>query len=147
MKRTTRETILVVVLAAILAACGSGAEMRPSPDSPSTLAGTAWRAVSVSGAAPVAGREPTLIFQTDQVNGSTGCNQYFGGFTYAEGAITFSQVGMTMMACDDPVGTVEAAYTKALGGTMSVTIDDGGQLLLSGPGGEILFAPEVPAAG
>ena len=121
--------------------------MSPAPEAPPTLAGTSWRAISVSGAAPLAGREPTLIFQADQVNGSTGCNQYFGGYTYAEGAITVSQVGMTMMACDEPVGTVEAAFTKALSGTMSVAIDDGGQLLLSGLGGEILFAPEAPAAG
>jgi putative lipoprotein len=121
--------------------------MSPTADSPPTLAGTAWRAISVSGAAPVAGREPTLAFLADQLNGSTGCNQYFGGYTYAEGAITVSQVGMTMMACDDPVGTVEAAFTKALSGTMSAAIDDRGQLLLSGPGGEILFAPQGPTTG
>ena len=42
------------------------------------------------------------------------------------------------MACDDAVGTVEAAFTKALSGATSAAIDDGGQLLLSGPGGEIL---------
>jgi len=48
---------------------------------------------------------------------------------------------MTMMACEDPVNTVEAAYTKALNAATTAAIDDGGQLLLRGPGGDILFAP------
>lgn len=138
-----RAFLTLLVLAALVAACGPGAEMSATPGAPSTLAGTAWRAVSVSGAAPVAGREPTLAFSADKISGSTGCNQFFGGYTYADGTIKMENVGMTLMACDDAVGTVEAAYTKALNGATTVTIDDGGQLLLSGTGGELLFAPDA----
>jgi heat shock protein HslJ len=141
MSRVPLLLLLAAVLAAI-AACGPGSEMSPGPSAPSSLEGTAWRAVSVSGAAPVAGREPTLVFTADGVNGTTGCNQYFGGFTYADGAIGFSAVGMTLMACDDEVGAVESAYTRALNGAAKVSIDDGGQLVLDGSGGQVVFRPE-----
>jgi hypothetical protein len=48
---------------------------------------------------------------------------------------------MTLIGCDDAVGTVEAAYTKALNAATSATFDGDGQLLLSGPGGDLLFMP------
>jgi heat shock protein HslJ len=114
---------------------------------PATLAGTAWRAVTVSGAEPVPGREPTIRFEEERLNGSTGCNQFFGGYTYADGTIAVSQVGMTMMACDDAVGTIESAFLTVLNGATSASIEEAGQLLLGGLGGEILFAPEAPAEG
>lgn len=142
MKRASISLLLLAAVAAIAAACGPGAEASPVPSTPTTLAGTSWRAISVSGAAPVQGREPTLIFADEQrVNGNTGCNGFFGGYAYGDGEIEFSQVGMTMMACEDPVNSVEAAYTKALNAATTAAIDDGGQLLLGGPGGDILFAP------
>ena len=115
--------------------------MSPSPESPETLAGTSWRAISVAGEAPVEGSNPTLAFTEDEVNGTTGCNQFFGGYTYDAGTIKFDQVGMTMMACDGPVSTVEGAYTAALNGAATVSIDEGGQLLLTGTGGDVLFVP------
>ena len=141
-----RAAFAAVLFTALLAACSPGADVSPSPSAPSSLAGSSWRAVSVAGASPVAGSEPTLVFAADQVSGTTGCNQFFGGYTYAEGSIKFDQVGMTMMACDDPIGTVEMAYTAALNGATTVTIDDGGQLLLSGTAGDVLFRPDSGAS-
>jgi heat shock protein HslJ len=146
MKRAT--PLLLAVLAVVLAGCWQpGAEMSPAPSAPETLAGTAWRAISVASVAPVAGREPTLAFASDtEIDGNTGCNGFFGTYTYAGGAIAFSQVGMTMMACDDPVGSVEATFTAALNAATTATIDDGGQLLLSGNGGDLLFKPDTETA-
>jgi heat shock protein HslJ len=141
MSRVPFRLLVIAVLAASAAACGPGTEMSPGPSAPSSLEGTAWRAMSVSGAPPVAGREPTLVFTADQVNGTTGCNQFFGGYTYADGAITLSNVGMTLMACDDAVNGVEAAYTKALNGAATAAVDSDGRLLLSGSGGQVLFVP------
>jgi heat shock protein HslJ len=119
--------------------------MSPDPSVPATLAGTSWKAITVAGAAPVAGREPTLTFTDDGINGNTGCNGFFGGYTYTDGTLKLSQIGMTLMACDDAVGHVEMAFTQALNGATSVSIDDGGQLLLSGSGGDVLFAPIADA--
>ena len=142
-----RISLAMLLLAVVVSGCFQpGLGMSPSPSAPSTLAGTSWRAVSVSGAVPVAGGEPTLVFAEDQVSGTTGCNQYFGGYTYADGAISLTNVGMTMMACDGPISATEAAFTQALNGATTVSIDDGGQLLLSGSGGEVLFKPDAAAA-
>jgi putative lipoprotein len=114
----------------------------PTPEAPGSLAGSAWRAVSVDGASPVEGSEPTIVFTANEVSGTTGCNQYFGGYTYDAGSISFSQIGMTMMACEGPISEVEAAYTAALNGATTVTMDDGGQLLVSGSAGDVLFTPD-----
>jgi heat shock protein HslJ len=133
--------ILFVVVTALAAACGPGADMSPESSNPQTLAGTSWRAITVAGAAPVVGREPTLTFTDDGINGNTGCNGFFGGYTYADGTIAFSQMGMTLMACDDAIGGVEMAYTQALNGAATAAIDDDGRLVLGGSGGEIVFAP------
>ena len=40
-----------------------------------SLAGTAWRSVSVAGAAPVAGREPTIRFEADRISGKMEMNR------------------------------------------------------------------------
>ena len=141
MSRVSFRLLVVVALAAIAAACGPGTDMSPGPSAPSSLEGTAWRAMSVSGAPPVAGREPTIVFTADQINGTTGCNQFFGGYTYVDGALTLSKVGMTLMACEDAVNTVEAAYTKALNGATTATVDSDGRLLIGGTGGQVLFVP------
>jgi putative lipoprotein len=121
--------------------------MSPASEAPPTLSGTAWRAVAVSGAGPVQGREPTIRFDDERVSGSTGCNQFFGGYTYGAGTISLSQIGMTMMACDDAVGTIESAFLEALNGATSASVDESGRLLLGGSGGEILFEPEAQAEG
>jgi len=114
----------------------------------SSLAGTAWWAVSVAGAAPVAGREPTITFAADRVSGTTGCNQYFGGYTLVGGAIAFSEVGMTRMACDDAIGQIEGAFTSALTAATTAAIDAEGRLHLAGTGGEIVLEPDSePATG
>lgn len=111
-----------------------------------SLAGTAWRAVSVAGAAPVAGREPTIRFEADRISGTTGCNQYFGGYTLVGGAIAFSAVGMTRMACDDAIGRLEGAFTSALTAATTATVDPDGRLHVGGTGGEIVLDPR-PATG
>lgn len=132
---------VLLVCAAVVAACTAGPEMSQSPSGPLTLAGTSWRAVSVAGAAPVAGHEPTLTFTTDEINGSTGCNQYFGGYTYWRGTIKLSNVGMTLIGCDKEIGAIEGKYTQALNASTSASFEDGGQLVIDGRGGQLLFAP------
>ena len=119
--------------------------MSTGPSAAASLAGTSWRAFSVDGAAPVAGREPTIAFTEDRITGTTGCNQYFGGYTYDDGTIGFSPIGMTMMACDDAVGEVESSFTKALGGASEAAIDSQGRLVLSGTDGSISFDPVTTA--
>jgi heat shock protein HslJ len=129
---------LVVVLA--LGACGSG----EGPD----VAGT-WVLVSgtVDGEAivPFEGHEINLSVEVAgteaQLSGSSGCNQYFGGWTIEpDGSVTGSPVGGTLMACMEPEGLMDAEirYLDALGRTDRADVD-GASLVLTGPDAELVF--------
>lgn len=138
----TPTALLLVLLLAALAACSSAGSASPSTDPvPDTLAGTSWRAVSVGGRSTVVGREPRLAFEATKVTGSGGCNQFGGDYTYADGRLSFGELPMTLMGCDEPIGSIEGDFLKLLGGGVTVTVDDGGQLLLEGPAGQALLVP------
>ncbi len=129
---------LAVVL--VLGACGSG----EGPD----VAGT-WVLVSgtVDGEAivPVEGHEINLTVEVDgaqaQLSGSSGCNQYFGGWTIeSDGSVAGSPIGGTLMACMEPEGVMDAEtrYLDALGRTDQADVD-GSSLVLTGPDAELVF--------
>ena len=134
--------VLFALLLVVIAACSSGGAASPSTDSvPSTLAGTSWKAVSVGGRSTVVDRPPTLTFDATNVSGSGGCNQFSGDYTYADGRITFGELPMTLIGCDEPIGSLESEFLEVLGGGVTVTMDDAGQLLIEGPGGQALLVP------
>jgi heat shock protein HslJ len=135
---------LILLVAAPLAACTDADLDREAR--PTTLAGTAWRVLSVNGRVPVPGSEPTAAFTAAEVRGSAGCNQYGGRYIYdsASGSITFQGLGMTAMACAEPArNDFEGLFTQAINAATSASIDPEGRLVLSGPGGEIVLAVEA----
>ena len=135
------KTSLVALLACLVIACAGGA---PSPSGPAgipTLAGTSWKAVSVAGRTTVSGSEPTLEFDATKVTGSGGCNGFGGDYTFSDGRLTFGEMPMTLIGCEEPISTIEGDFLKVLTGGVSVSVDDGGQLLLEGPGGQALLVP------
>ena len=137
----TPAVLFVVVLALLLSACGDADLTREAH--PTTLAGSAWRVVSVNGRPAIAGREPTAIFAATDVKGSAGCNSYGGQYAYdaATGAIAFRNLAMTAMACAEPGrNDFEGIFSGALNRATSASIDPEGRLVLSGPGGEIVLA-------
>ena len=139
---TVRRALLSGLLAVAVAACSLGDPPSPStPAAPDTLAGSSWKAVSVAGRSTVVGREPTLAFEANRVSGSGGCNQFGGEYIYTDGRLAFGEMPMTLMGCDDPIGSLETDFLKVLGGGVTVSLDDGGQLLLEGPGGQALLVP------
>ena len=82
------------------------------------LAGTYWKLTHVEGAAvaaPPGQREPHMVLQAGQgrVQGFAGCNGFFGGYEVKDGAIRFSKLGATLMACPEGMDT-EGAFLKAL---------------------------------
>jgi heat shock protein HslJ len=119
----------------VLVGCGAGDGATPPP----TLAGTAWRAVSVAGRSPVAGREPTIAFEADRVSGSGGCNQFGGSYSYVDGVLAFGDLSMTLMGCSEPIGSIEAAFMATLGALKAASIDEAGRFVLDGPGGQVLL--------
>jgi heat shock protein HslJ len=89
-----------------------------------TLVGTAWRLEDLAGAGVVSGAEATLEFpETGRVAGRGSCNRFFGPVTITGPAITFGQLGSTMMACAEPVGAQEAKYFAALRGAERFEVD------------------------
>ncbi len=138
-------TVLVVVLALLLAACGESDLIREAH--PTTLVGSAWRVVAVNGRPPIAGSEPTAIFAATDVKGSAGCNSYGGRYSYdpSTGAIYVPGHADDAdgRASNLPVTMIEGLFTGALNQATSASIDPEGRLVLSGPGGEILLAVDA----
>jgi heat shock protein HslJ len=89
----------------------------------------------------VSGNEPTLEFDATRVTGSGGCNGFGGDYTFSGGRLTFGEMPMTLIGCEEPISTIEAEFLKILHGGVTVSVDDGGQLLLEGPGGQALLVP------
>jgi heat shock protein HslJ len=141
---TTRLLPLIVLASLALGACTPVVrESRPT-----TLAGTAWRVVSVNGRPPVLGSEPTATFTATEVEGSAGCNTYGGIYAYdaSSGLLAFGNLAMTKMACDAARNEVETRFTQAIAEVTSASIDPDGRLVLNGPAGEIVLTVDaVPA--
>jgi putative lipoprotein len=129
------------VIAFALSACGPATEASLTRSAwPVTLAGSTWTAVRVGDLPTVAGSQPTAAFTADKVAGTTGCNSYFGTYEYSRGAIKFSTMGSTAMACLDPaIEATEGRFTSAMQGASSVSIDPAGRMIFDGSGGSITF--------
>ena len=132
-------TCLVVAFA--LSACGPAAEASLTRSAwPVTLAGSTWTAIRVGDLPTVVGSQPTAGFTADKVQGTTGCNSYFGSYEYSRGAIKFSTMGSTAMACLDPaIGATEGRFMGAMQAASSVSIDPAGRMIFDGSGGSITF--------
>ncbi len=133
---------LLIVLAIALSACVGGAGASPSlirVSHPDTLNGTTWTAVLVAGVVPIAGREPTAMFDATSVSGTTGCNSYGGSYQYATGALTFGPLMSTKIGCEAPISAMEQHFAAALEGATTASMDDTGRLVLNGPAGSITF--------
>jgi heat shock protein HslJ len=140
--RPTRAVVTACfVVALALSACGPAAEASLTRSAwPASLAGTAWTAIRVGDQATVAGSQPTAAFTADKVQGTTSCNNYFGNYEYARGAIKFTMMGSTAMACLDPaIEATEQRFNAAMEGASSVSIDPAGRMIFDGSGGSITF--------
>ena len=82
------------------------------------LRGSDWVLAAIGQEEPVSGDSRIRIrFVEDRVDGSGGCNSYFGTVTGEEpGQLRFSAMGTTMMACSDPVMDLERRYLRTLAG-------------------------------
>ena len=108
---------LAIVFVAV--ACATQAPV-PKVD----LLETYWRAVQIDGRPLVrrAGtREPHIVLRREgsRVSGFAGCNSLAGGFRQDRDMLTFGNLAMTRMACVGEGDAIEAAFTKALGSTVS----------------------------
>ncbi len=98
------------------------------------LAGTRWTVEGMGGAAVVPGHEPGIAFSGDgKINGTTGCNRFFGNYVQDGDRVTFSGIGMTKMACmGDGIMGQEMAFAGMLSGPATASIDGLGRLTITG---------------
>jgi heat shock protein HslJ len=146
--RSAASLLILLILAACARFGSGGAGSSPSAITPAQLAG-AWqldRGSGPSGALTIpAGAQVTIAFEDDRVSGRA-CNLYGGTYRLGQdGQLTLSAMGMTEMACEEPMMSLEAAYHAALLRVKTATIDDG-ELTLHGDGVELVFTrPPVVA--
>jgi heat shock protein HslJ len=134
-------TILLTVVAILLAGCSPGPADGPS------LEGTEWVLVSLDGEPPLAGAVPSAAFSADQIEGSAGCNHYSGTYAVDGSDITISDVAHTEMACSEPEGVMvyERAFLDALTSAASYR-EDGARLELLDAAGSTILTFEPPPA-
>ncbi|MDP3457874.1 MAG: META domain-containing protein [Hyphomonas sp.] len=149
-RRSLRRTCLVPLLSfgalmATSACCLNPGHAAPSEGAALTetaparvkLAGTSWTVEGLGGAAVVSGHEPGITFTGDgQINGTTGCNRFFGSYVQDGDRVTFSGLGMTKMACmGDGIMGQEIAFAGMLSGEAAASIDGLGRLTITGAKG------------
>ena len=88
---------MTTILTVVLAGCGG----TPSLD------GTNWVLTSLDGESPIGGASFTLAFADGQVNGTAGCNLYFGDYDQSANTLSIPMIGMTEMYCMDPQGIMD----------------------------------------
>jgi heat shock protein HslJ len=132
---------ICTVVAFAVSACGPAGEPSLTRSAwPVTLAGSSWTAIRVGDQATVAGSEPTATFTADKLDGTGGCNHYFGSYEYARGVIKVANMGATAMAClAAGIGDIEQRFFTAMQGASSVSIDPDGRMIIDGSGGSITF--------
>lgn len=81
----------------------------------------------------------TIEFGSDgQINGTGGCNQYFGNYTFdSNTGLTFSQMGITEMACPDTMDQ-ETKFMQALSQLSQLERNADGLILHSEDGQTVL---------
>jgi heat shock protein HslJ len=129
--------LVTVFMAAIwtLSACAPGISNQSLND-------TTWSLVSYGSATDPTQAAPdvetTLTFGADgQVSGNMGCNSFSGTYELKGDKIEFGPLLSTLMACDDPGMSQEAAAFNVLRETVTATFD-GSNLTLTGPDGDVL---------
>jgi len=127
-RQTILTTLIALVMAAVLTACGRPGEPVEPPDGgdrsepaseEATLGGTGWVLTSLNGNSPVEDSTITLAFHNeDEISGNGGCNNYFTRYgASGDGFITISPgIERTKWGCDVPEGVLqqEEAYFEAL---------------------------------
>ena len=128
----------LVAILIILAACSEAATQPEDP-----LAGTSWQLLFYRKTPVLEGTSITANFENGEINGSAGCNSYFGTYQVEEENLSFGQIGMTEMFCMEPEGVMEQEifYLGALADAQHYEITNG-RLTISLSGHETLtFKP------
>ena len=94
--------IIIFLITLFLSSCG----ILPITKN-SDLNGTAWTLTNYDGTTLLSNTTMTAFFESGEVNGSAGCNHYFGSFKAKGDQIQIDGLGWTEMACMDPEGIMQ----------------------------------------
>lgn len=124
----------------MLSACGALAPV----ESPG-LNSSSWLVLRIGELSLPEKIQSTIYFEKDGVNGSAGCNSYFGSYTQDGQKLTFGELGSTMMYCEEAMEQ-ETAFLKALSSVARYQIEDGKLLLLDNAGQTLITLAPIQHA-
>lgn len=139
--RTFHDTVRLTVNGRTLKGCG-GDVLSQRPPQASLLEGD-WTIQSIAGRPPVTRSDPRVTFNGARVNGSTGCNNFNGGFRFERGRLTAGPLATTRRGCVGPVNAQEQKLLKLFGQPLSVSRNRNGKLVMTARGGETLVLAPV----
>lgn len=134
-----RGTLIVFLLLAFPVAAAE-------PEAATSIEGSIWRLTDVRGLDPIVLRDATQPvtagFKAGRISGFSGCNQFFGTYSFDRDRVTIGSLAGSMMACDEPSMTLERAVHTALTGTFRYVLAYHGLTLLSGTEPVLTFQAE-----
>jgi len=143
---TISRLLALSLLTAALLACNPTTD--DGTQAPATgLEGTEWQLLTLNGQPLLAGTTTTARFSQGQIDGSSGCNSYFGSYALRGSALQIEGLGGTEMACLEPAGVMEQEQTflQTLGEVASYGLAHDQLRLQDAEGKEVLvFAPVEP---
>lgn len=122
-----------------------GSAVRQSSQSNGSLAGTSWQVEDVAAGGVIDGSNLTLVFgDNGMINGSSGCNQYTGGFAVNGNKLDVGKVAATMMACAPALMDLEQKFLAVLNGAQEYSIDaEKRKLTIIATNGQTLTAAQI----
>ncbi len=146
MSRILGFTFFLLLLAAL--AFITLKDMKPIADSSADtpITGTDWKPVSIGDQVVADDAKLQLRFEVDgKLNGSGGCNSFFGNYVLTESGIDIGPIGATRKACPQPQMDLESRFFLALENAERVK-SHGNRLILSDLAGvELAVFVEGPA--
>ncbi|MBO6719330.1 MAG: META domain-containing protein [Rhizobiaceae bacterium] len=109
-----RASLAIAGLASLPQLANANGETTEGP-APDGLIDIEWKLTELAGIDEIVGTAPTLTVRDDgSAGGNTGCNIYFAEAAVSGRRISFSGIGQTFIACDDPVMNQEKEFLAAL---------------------------------
>ncbi len=130
MKTKNKLYLLMILIGLFAASCSA-----LNPAAANEINSTEWQLLYIRKSTPITDRPITISFEDGQVNGSSGCNSYFGEYKINGNEISFGPLASTEMACLDPEGIMdqEYEYLTFLSEVVTYSIE-GDQLILKKEG-------------
>jgi len=131
-----------------LSGCCRVAQPAAGAGAASPLEGTTWRLTELPGAQSAAlgqlSRPVTVRFESGQLTGFGGCNNFAGSYALEGDSLTVGPVATTQMACADPGSSVEQAFHAAMSGTLRYAVDGDELSAKTATGATLRFQRQQP---